>query len=171
MIPAMAEMPVLKAGRQQQGIQGSSPGGQALLALCWLSMAAPPPPLQGPPGAPGSTLAWSELALLAFLLALQLRTLARFVPVLLLMQIEHLCGALGNVHSPVPVVTMLSSPGIGRLLCCCQRQELSWLPPTATPAAFLCAVRVTTAAVLQRVWLSILLLPITFQAATAVATT
>lgn len=63
----------MSAGKQQPGTQGSSPGGLALQALYWPSTAVPPPPLGDPPEGPGPTLAWSGLALLAFLLGPLLR--------------------------------------------------------------------------------------------------
>ena len=59
---------VMSAGKQQRGTQGSSPGGPALQALCWPSMAVPPPPLGDLSEGPGPTLAWSGPVLLAFLL-------------------------------------------------------------------------------------------------------
>lgn len=58
------------AGKQQQGTQGSSPGGQGPQEQCWPSMGVPVPPRRAQPGGPGPTLAWSGLALLASPLAL-----------------------------------------------------------------------------------------------------
>ena len=69
----------LWAGKQRQGTQVSSRGGQVPRAQFWPSMAAPPPPLGALLGGRGSTLAWSEPVLLACPLAPQPRANQRWV--------------------------------------------------------------------------------------------